>query len=72
MFFGFKALTFSMMMRIYPSSYVVSWKTCFNMVVGVISEAVRIEISGLLFFLSKCVMWGRVNIVGHVSADQKV
>ena len=54
-----------MIMGIYTSSCVVSWKTCFNIVVGVISEAVRIEICGLLFFLSECVMWGRVNIVGH-------
>ena len=38
------------------------------MVVGVVSYAVRVEISGLLF-LSTCVMWGRVNIVGHDKAE---
>ena len=64
-FVVFKALSFSMIMQIYTVSCVGSWKTCFNIVVGVISSAVRIEISGLLVFLSKCVMWGRVNIVGH-------
>ena len=41
----------------------------FNIVVGVVSYAVRVEIFGLLFFLSKYVMWGRVNIVGHDEAE---
>ena len=37
-----------------------------------ISLAVSIEISGLLFFLSKCVMWGRVNTVGHDVTDFEI
>ena len=54
-----------MIMRIYISSCAVSWKTCFNIVAGVILT----EISGLLFFLSNCVMWGHVNIVGHGTSN---
>ena len=51
-------------MRIYTSHFLLREKR-----VWVISQAVRVEISGLLFFLSKYVMWGRVNKVGHGSVN---